>query len=65
MVLVNPKGPDGSHADTATLDQSIMTNQAYLGRKRQFPQANQFGLYDYLPKRQALEKLESEREQKQ
>ena len=63
MVVVNPT--DRNHPDNlyheVTLDQSIMTNQAYMGRKRQFPQANQFGTYDYYPKRDALNRLEEDR----
>ena len=65
MVVVNPAGTDRNHPDglhhEVTLDQSIMTNQAYMGRKRQFPQANQFGTYDYLPKREALKKWDEDR----
>lgn len=57
--------PEGTYQDTTTLDQSVLTNQAYLGRRRQFPQSNQFGTYDYGPKNEALRRLEDERLERQ
>ena len=61
MVVLNPRSGDAKNDDNPTMNQSIINNQVYLGRKRQFPHNNLFGTYDYLPKSEALKAAEHER----